>query len=686
MTKRTFERDDESLGRGDAASARDDEALGLSDPSITRRDFLGGALLGTGAALLGMAAPNLLRAAGQAAAPAAGPSPRRPDLPLLGPDWTGPGGIGDYGRSNGNTHEVVNAAHSLWKGDWDVAPAGALDAGAFDLVIVGGGFAGLGAAHTFNKEGKGTCLVLDNHPIFGGEAKQNELEIDGFRLMAPQGSNGFSWPNSRPIWKEIGLPTDFDALKWQRKASGTDKPLRIPDDSYESMHFTSGETDTGYFYKDPSAPGGHRWVKDPWSNGFRDAPLPEQAKLELMRVHHFEVREPLREDWERWLDGMTYKEFLQNVVGVTRKEVFQYLDPLVGATYPGLGSDVISGYLGTSFPGADAVWKAAQKAKSGGKAEPEQAGERLYASFPGGNAAIARHLVKTILPGAIEGERTLRDVLYGKVRWEALDREGSKVRIRVGSTVVRVEHAGSPDSASAVHVTYVNGGKAYRVKAKGVVMAGGQWMNKHVVRDEPESLKQAMDQFHHGPMLTVNVGVRHWRYMEKLGISCARWLEHEGFGWYTGLRAPMVIDGEHMPLDPGKPTILTFYIPFTYAVSQSGMPLAMQAMMARNELYSLSFKEIERRIRKQLADMFGAYGFDPARDIAGIVANRWGHAYVVPQPGFYYGLDGRPAPRDVVRKGYGRVRFGHSELTGFQLWDYATDEGERATKQVLELI
>ena len=159
--------------------SRDDETLGLNDPSVTRRDFVGSALLGTGAALLSMAAPGLLRAAG--------PAPRSPAFSLLGPDWTGPGGIGDYSRANGNTHEVVNAAHSIWKGDWDKPPAGAIDAGTFDLVVVGGGFSGLMAAHTFNKEGKGTCLLLDNHAIFGGEAKLNEMEIDGHRLMAPQG-------------------------------------------------------------------------------------------------------------------------------------------------------------------------------------------------------------------------------------------------------------------------------------------------------------------------------------------------------------------------------------------------------------------------------------------------------------------------------------------------------------------
>ncbi len=218
-----------------------------------------------------------------------------------------------------------------------------------------------------------------------------------------------------------------------------------------------------------------------------------------MRVQHFEYREPVREDWERWMDSMTYKEFLQKYVGVTRREVFRYLDPMVGATFPGLGSDVISAYTGTAFPGAEAIWAAATNYK------PE---DYVYASFPGGNSGIARHFVKTILPDAIEGRRSLRDVINGKVNWEALDREGSKVRMRMGSTAVRVEHEGPPDSASAVLVTYVNGGKAYRVKAKGVVMAGGQHMNKHVVRDEPDSLTQAMDQFHHGPMLTVNVGIR----------------------------------------------------------------------------------------------------------------------------------------------------------------------------------
>ena len=103
-------------------------------------------------------------------------------------------------------------------------------------------------------------------------------------------------------------------------------------------------------------------------------------------------------------------------------------------------------------------------------------------------------------------------------------------------------------------------------------------------------------------------------------------------------------------------------------------------------LRALSYAEIERRIREQMTAMFGDYGFDADRDIAGIITNRWGHAYVTPQPGFFFGSNGNPAPRDVVREGYGRVRFGHSELSGFQLWTTGVEEGERAAKQAMDLI
>src|SRR5882672_10168045 len=107
------------------------------DSNITRRDFVGGTLLGAGAALLGMASPSAVRTA-QAqtiSAPMTG----------LGPDWTGPGGVGDYARSNGNTHEVVNAAHGgIRNQEFDKALRAAADTGESpDVIVVGCGIAGL---------------------------------------------------------------------------------------------------------------------------------------------------------------------------------------------------------------------------------------------------------------------------------------------------------------------------------------------------------------------------------------------------------------------------------------------------------------------------------------------------------------------------------------------------------------
>ncbi|MBV8223227.1 MAG: NAD(P)/FAD-dependent oxidoreductase, partial [Candidatus Eremiobacteraeota bacterium] len=63
---------------------------------ITRRDFVNGVLIGAGA--------SLLRA----------PAPARAQE--LTSSWTGYGGVGDYANSNGNTADVVNAAHGIRDG------------------------------------------------------------------------------------------------------------------------------------------------------------------------------------------------------------------------------------------------------------------------------------------------------------------------------------------------------------------------------------------------------------------------------------------------------------------------------------------------------------------------------------------------------------------------------------------
>ena len=107
--------------------------------------------------------------------------------------------------------------------------------------------------------------------------------------------------------------------------------------------------------------------------------------------------------------------------------------------------------------------------------------------------------------------------------------------------------------------------------------------------------------------------------------------------------------------------------------------------MGRAEILGTTFTDYERQIREQMTMMFSDSGFDPANDIAGIVLNRWGHAYVNPGLGFRFGVNGETAPPDIIRKPHGRIAIGHSELRGHQYWSGAAGEGRRAVESLLDL-
>jgi spermidine dehydrogenase len=642
---------------------REQSELGL-DRDITRRDFLGSTLIGSGAALLATTAPGLVRQA----------NAQTMAVPLtgMGPDWTGPGGEGDYARSNGNTHEVVNASHAVRNSDYAARLRAASDTGeTYDLVIVGAGFAGLASSYRWHKERPDeSVLIFDVHPMFGGEAKQNEFEVDGVRLWGPQGSNGNVYPIKKaietgfgaPLWRELGLPEEF---VWQ-EPKGLEKELRIPPDVYGPMHITWESADQGFYYENKG------FVVNPWANRFKDAPIPEELKQDMIWMETFR-QPPRREDWEKWLDSMTYQQFITDVMGI-KSDVASYLNPQMAAMGCGLGADVASAYSAYRFlqPGVNAYDRYLGVG--------DVTDQVWLASWPGGNTGQLRYIVKNIIPGAFPGGTGLSEVLFGPVQWQNLDRPNEPVRMRLSSLVVDIRHEGASESAKAVFVTYLKDGRLRRVTAKRVIVAGQQHLNKRIVADLPAPLKTAMDAFMHAPICTVNVALRNWKFLEKLGISAVRWFDD--FGWFFSLRRQMIIDGrEPMPLDPAKPVVITMYNSFCLP----GLPVAQQTVAARMALFGMYFKDIELAVRSQFTKMFASAGFDAARDIAAITANRWGHAYVVSPPYFAFGRDGQKAPRDVVRAGYGRLRFAHSELAGAQMWETAVAEGERAVKQLMEV-
>jgi spermidine dehydrogenase len=204
-------------------------------------------------------------------------------------------------------------------------------------------------------------------------------------------------------------------------------------------------------------------------------------------------------------------------------------------------------------------------------------------------------------------------------------------------------------------------------------MASGSWVNRHVLADQPEAMRKAHADFGHAPALIVNVALTNWRFLNRLGIAAARWFG-DGFGFSANIRRPVVAGRYHPPVHPDQPSVLTFYL----GLYTRGLPAYEQGVLGRTRLYTTPYAELERAVRSHLARLFSSAGFDPRKDVAGIITNRWGHARMVQPPGWYYGRDGRPPARLVMEQGYGRVAIAHSELNGHMNVTGAIAQGKRA--------
>jgi spermidine dehydrogenase len=625
-----------------------DKLLGIDRP-ITRRDFVGSLLVGAGSALLGR--------------PSQGQGVATRMTSAISDEWTGYGGVGDYASSNGNTRAVRDASHLVRDSDRSSLLAKAKSTGeTFDLVVIGSGFSGLGAAFQFHATTDGkSCLILDNHPVFGGEAKENEFEVDGHRLFGPQGSNAFITPTGRTtlsddVWRTVGMPTQYEFAD-----SETDFGLRTARDSYESMFWGEQRLDVGHLFRSGNK---FRWEKNIWNDQLNRTPWSQDLRRDMLRafrgtetVHEMDGLGP-------WLDSMTYQTYLDEKLGLD-PGVSKYLDPILAISNYGFGCDVISAY------GAYLLELPGMK----GYALADYDKEAVHSiSFPGGNTTYARYIVKHLNPAAIPGEG-LKNIALGRINFAALDDSESPTRIRLNATAADVRHTGDK-----VQVTYARNGKLEKLFARSVVVSTAGMMARTIVDDMPESIRQNYAQFNHGPVLVVNVALHNWRFLKKLGFTAARW--YDGFGYFGSIRAPMRIGDQMMPFDPDKPVVMTFYVPF----NARGENIRDQGNIGRYRLLGKTFIDYEREIRAHMNDIFAVGGFDARRDIAGIVLNRWGHAYVAPQPGFYFGGPAGAGLAAPIKNGHGRIFYGHSELGSRMNYRNAIAEGGRAGEQAAAVV
>ena len=470
-----------------------DKELGM-DRAISRRDFLNGS-----AAIIAAAAlPGGALASGGESAQAgnAGYPPLRTGLR----------------GSHPGSYEV---AHQLARGgrqDW--GPVQEAESDVYDLIIVGAGISGLSAAHFYRQEHPDArILILDNHDDFGGHAKRNEFELDGRTIIGYGGSQALENPGSysavsKGLLGDLGVDTrrfetSYDHEFYRRNGLagatyfdsdtfGSDRLVGYSLVDYSFLPLAASALEVG--------------------EAVSQMPLGETARRELLQL--LEARDNRLTDIPEseqagYLRRLNYREFLERHMRVTDPEVF--------ALYQGLTADSTDEHRSVVCAQPHELQRA-PGLRATAIADYNNDSEPYIFHFPDGNASIARLLVRKLIPRTADGT-TMDDIVLAKFDYSKLDEEDSSVRLRLNSTVVRLEHDGSLNDAEHVSATYVNDRRAYRVRGKHCVMAGYNAMIPHMCPELPAEQREALAFAIKAPIIYTSVLLRNWRAWKEFGIG-----------------------------------------------------------------------------------------------------------------------------------------------------------------------
>jgi len=655
-----------------------DKALGM-DAEITRRDFMDGVAVAIGGTMI----PTLAGGTTVNAQTSSAPPPMSAqhvaasDYPPL---MTG---------LRGQTNAAKDAGHALRDGK---GFSDAVDSAEFyDLVVVGAGMAGLGAAYFYRKQIPGAkVLLIESCPDFGGHAVRNEFMVDGKRLIAGGGTYALWRPNTFPpeaqeLLRDIGI----DRAHYERQVADTPNPMEELELG-RAMFFDQKSFGKDRLVMDPPPELGLRsrgdgltrsaefaefFARTPYSSGT------QEGLLKLFTDHRDWMPGVTTEEKVAELKTMSYIDFVSNVVKIHPDAIAFVLSVGgTGGTNQTAGPDTYSawyawrrgapGFLGMDLPPASQL---SNLVKDPG----------MNIRFPDNAATAARLLVRWLIPDALPGS-TMDDAVLQRIDYDALDRPTNDVRFRLSSTAIRARHMGDPLTAREVEVTYVRDDRPYTVRARGVVMACFNAIVPYLVPDLPAPQKAALHMAVRKPLVTTNVAIRNWRAFQELGVSSIRCPGM--FFQSISVDMPPAIGGYRNASSPDEPVVL--YMPLTARILEkagSGLPPREQWKESRAELEKITFETFERNIREQLDRVLGPGGFDAQRDVAGIIINRWAHGYApgsneLYDPDYSHRMD---APWVVGRQQFGRITISNSDAAWVSLTNAAWQQSHRAVTELV---
>ena len=641
----------------------------------TRREFIQGAAAALAGATLTPAIGVLASDAAtpRAISPTAAVVPAAEDATVYYPPiWQGVRGQNDLAK------DVVHALR-----DGEPMPAASDTGEDYDLVVVGSGMSGLSAAYFFRKAlPNAKVLVIEACDDFGGHARRNEFNVDGRQVVAAGGTYFIMLPQSySPEGKSLLSDIGIDTEKYYQARDRSNK--RLADNSMTMGVFFSKEK---YGEDRLVCPGldfsGASNAFQPditWTEFLARTPLSATAQKDILRlVNDKKDHMPgVKQDQKiRRLRRQSYADYLTKIIGIG-PEALMFIQDQAGASSGnvGVGPDSFSAWhaYGLHLPGFAGL--DLPKLQASGIVRDDQLTPDIH--LPDGNGAIARLLVRWLIPSALPG-KTMEDSVARRVDYAELDRVGNDVRIRLSSPVISVEHDGEPDTAQSVSVTYMKDGKVQRVKAASCVMACFNSVVPYLCPQLPEPQKEALHMAVRKPLLIATVALRNWRAIAKLKTT---WITAPGSFYYATLFDIGIDLGDYRGAsNPNNPaTVMMMHVP-----NFPGMSARDQFRTGRSELLSLNEEDYIQGVRDQLGRMLSPGGFDSERDIAGITINRWAHGYAGGGNDLY---DPEQAVEDApwirARQRFGRITIANSDAAGTAMTQAAFDQANRAVKELL---
>jgi spermidine dehydrogenase len=371
-----------------------------------------------------------------------------------------------------------------------------------------------------------------------------------------------------------------------------------------------------------------------------------------------------------YLKKISYRDFLRKDAGLG-DEAVKFFD---GSTFGlmAMGPDIL--------PALDAMssqYSGFAGLGLGDLNNPEAAAfaEPYIYHFPDGNASIARLLVRSMIPTVAPG-RTMEDVVLANFDYSKLDAEGAPIRLRLNSTAVTV--ANGRNRGGPVDIGYMRLGELHRVQARQCVLAGYNMMIPHIMPELPEAQKQALARSVKMPLVYVNVAIRNWHALVKLGVHDI--YSPNAYFSNAKLDYPVSLGGYRNPRDPSEPMLLHMeHMPLT---PNRGLSNVEQFRLGRQLLLNTPFAEYETRIVDQLDRMLGPGGFHAARDIVAITVNRWPHGYAYSADSLFDPETEGPQPYEAARKRCGSVTIANSDAGWNSYTHEAIDQAWRAVNEL----